>query len=139
MKSSVYRLKKSWELVNRPLKEILNDLQSLVSADNCFAKLRETIHNCNPPCVPFIGFYLTDLLFMDERKANMSDDGLVNFAKMSKISRAIREIRQYQQLRYTLDFDKGIALYLLAAHLDVDCPDFEDNLYEKSLLAEPRG
>ena len=32
-----------------------------------------------------------------------------------------------------------IAMYLLAAHVDVDCADFEDQLYEKSLLAEPRG
>ncbi|XP_065059663.1 ras-specific guanine nucleotide-releasing factor 1-like [Rhopilema esculentum] len=139
MKSSVYRLKRSWELVNRQLKEILNDLQNLVSADNCFAKLRETIHNCNPPCVPFIGFYLTDLLYMDERSKNTNEAGLINYGKMSKIARAIREIRQYQQLRYTLDFEKDMALYLLATHVDVDHEDFEDDLYEKSLLAEPRG
>eukprot|EP00794_Sanderia_malayensis_P009802 gene9802-10807_t len=139
MKSSVYRLKKSWELVNKQLREVLNDLQSLVSADNCFGKLREAIHNCNPPCVPFIGFYLTDLLFMDERAPNRDETELINFAKMSKISRAIREIRQYQQLRYTMELDINIAQYLLASHVDSDIPDFEDMLYEQSLVAEPRG
>ncbi len=32
-----------------------------------------------------------------------------------------------------------MAQYLLASHVETDIEDFEDVLYEQSLLAEPRG
>ncbi|KAL0608550.1 Ras-specific guanine nucleotide-releasing factor 1 [Plecturocebus cupreus] len=38
--------------------------------------------NCNPPAVPYLGMYLTDLAFIEEGTPNFTEEGLVNFSKM---------------------------------------------------------
>lgn len=43
------------------------------------------IHSCNPPCVPYLGMYLTDLAFIEEGTPNFTEEGLVNFSKMRMV------------------------------------------------------
>ncbi|XP_019495549.1 PREDICTED: ras-specific guanine nucleotide-releasing factor 1 [Hipposideros armiger] len=59
--------------------------------------------SCDPPCVPYLGMYLTDLAFIEEGTPNYTEDGLVNFSKMRMISHIIREIRQFQQTAYKIE------------------------------------
>lgn len=44
------------------------------------------IHSCNPPCVPYLGMYLTDLAFIEEGTPNFTEEGLVNFSKMRMVN-----------------------------------------------------
>uniref|UniRef100_A0A8C5DNI2 Ras-specific guanine nucleotide-releasing factor 1 n=1 Tax=Gouania willdenowi TaxID=441366 RepID=A0A8C5DNI2_GOUWI len=107
-RSSVFRLKKTWLKVEQ--------------------------YNCDPPCVPYLGMYLTDLAFIEEGTPNYTEDHLVNFSKMRMISHIIREIRQFQQTAYKIDLQPKVAQYLLDMSYVLD----EESMYESSLRIEPK-
>ncbi|XP_023283467.1 ras-specific guanine nucleotide-releasing factor 1-like, partial [Seriola lalandi dorsalis] len=81
-RSSVFRLKKTWLKVSKQTKALIDKLQKLVSSEGRFKNLREALKNCDPPCVPYLGMYLTDLAFIEEGTPNYTEDNLVNFSKM---------------------------------------------------------
>ncbi|XP_076995405.1 ras-specific guanine nucleotide-releasing factor 2 isoform X2 [Tamandua tetradactyla] len=133
-RSAIYRLKKTWAKVSKQTKGLMDKLQKTVSSEGRFKNLRETLKNCNPPAVPYLGMYLTDLAFIEEGTPNFTEEGLVNFSKMRMISHIIREIRQFQQTSYRIDHQSKVTQYLLDKSLIID----EDTLYELSLKIEPR-
>ncbi|XP_045865526.1 ras-specific guanine nucleotide-releasing factor 1 isoform X2 [Meles meles] len=102
-RSAIFRLKKTWLKVSKQTKALIDKLQKLVSSEGRFKNLREALKNCDPPCVPYLGMYLTDLAFIEEGTPNYTEDGLVNFSKMRMISHIIREIRQFQQTAYKIE------------------------------------
>ncbi|XP_056434565.1 ras-specific guanine nucleotide-releasing factor 2 isoform X2 [Gadus chalcogrammus] len=133
-RTAIYRLKKTWAKVCRQTKSLMDRLQKIVSSEGRFKNLRETLKNCNPPCVPYLGMYLTDLAFIEEGTPNFTAEGLVNFSKMRMISHIIREIRQFQQAPYRIEHQTKVTQFLLDKSLVMD----EDTLYELSLKMEPR-
>ncbi|XP_038621783.1 ras-specific guanine nucleotide-releasing factor 2 isoform X2 [Tachyglossus aculeatus] len=133
-RSAIYRLKKTWAKVSKQTKALMEKLQKTVSSEGRFKNLRETLKNCNPPAVPYLGMFLTDLAFIEEGTPNFTEEGLVNFSKMRMISHIIREIRQFQQTSYRIDHQAKVTQYLLDKTLIID----EDTLYELSLKIEPR-
>ncbi|KAM6930469.1 ras-specific guanine nucleotide-releasing factor 2 isoform 3-T3 [Xenentodon cancila] len=133
-RSAIYRLKKTWAKVSKQTKALMDKLQKTVSSEGRFKNLRETLKNCNPPCVPYLGMYLTDLAFIEEGTPNFTEEGLVNFSKMRMISHIIREIRQFQQTPYRIEHQPKVTQYLLDKTLTMD----EDTLYDLSLKIEPR-
>uniref|UniRef100_A0A8C7LW79 Ras protein specific guanine nucleotide releasing factor 1 n=1 Tax=Oncorhynchus mykiss TaxID=8022 RepID=A0A8C7LW79_ONCMY len=133
-RSSVFRLKKTWLKVSKQTKTVIDKLQKLVSSEGRFKNLREALKNCDPPCVPYLGMYLTDLAFIEEGTPNYTEDKLVNFSKMRMISHIIREIRQFQQTAYKIDHQPKAAQYLLDNSSVLD----EESLYEASLRIEPK-
>uniref|UniRef100_A0A668USU9 Uncharacterized protein n=1 Tax=Oreochromis aureus TaxID=47969 RepID=A0A668USU9_OREAU len=132
--SAIYRLKKTWAKVCKQTKGLRDRLQKIVSSEGRFKNLRETLKNCNPPCVPYLGMYLTDLACIEEGTPNFTEQGLVNFSKMRMISHIIREIRQFQQTPYRIEHQPKVTQFLLDKSLVID----EDTLYELSLKIEPR-
>ncbi|KAK8385974.1 hypothetical protein O3P69_010609 [Scylla paramamosain] len=132
--SSVFRLKKTWEKVSKTTRQTLEKLQVLVSSDGRFRSLRDALHRCDPPCIPYLGMYLTDLSFIEEGTPNFTEDGLLNFSKMRMIAHVIREIRHFQQTPYKIEHNARVASYLLDPSLLLS----DDNLYRLSLDLEPR-
>ncbi|XP_032435482.1 ras-specific guanine nucleotide-releasing factor 2 isoform X1 [Xiphophorus hellerii] len=133
-RSAIYRLKKTWAKISKQTKALMDKLQKTVSSEGRFKNLRETLKNCNPPCVPYLGMYLTDLAFIEEGTPNFTEEGLVNFSKMRMISHIIREIRQFQQTPYRIEHQPKVTQYLMDKTLTMD----EDTLYDLSLKLEPR-
>ncbi|KAG8145271.1 hypothetical protein E2320_013617 [Naja naja] len=133
-RSAIFRLKKTWVKVSKPTKAVIDKLQRLVSSEGRFKNLREALKNCDPPCVPYLGMYLTDLAFIEEGTPNYTEDGLVNFSKMRMISHIIREIRQFQQTAYKIEHQAKVTQYLLDQSFVMD----EEGLYDASLKIEPK-
>uniref|UniRef100_A0A3P8QNS1 Ras protein specific guanine nucleotide releasing factor 1 n=1 Tax=Astatotilapia calliptera TaxID=8154 RepID=A0A3P8QNS1_ASTCA len=122
-RSSVFRLKKTWLKVSKQHKWMISGFYSLFFYSSC-----------DPPCVPYLGMYLTDLAFIEEGTPNYTEDNLVNFSKMRMISHIIREIRQFQQTAYKIDLQPKVAQYLLDKSFVLD----EESMYEASLRIEPK-
>ena len=86
--------------VHPQTKQTVSRLQKLVSFEGNFRNLRDTLHRCDPPCIPYLGMYLTELSFIEEGTPNFTDDGLLNFAKM----RMVGAIAQSAEVR-VIDWD----------------------------------
>lgn len=85
--SSIHRLKKTWDKLCKTTRQSIDRLQNLVNTDGKFRSMREALHRCDPPCIPFLGMYLTDLSYIEEGTPNFTEDGhLLNFSKMRMVS-----------------------------------------------------
>ncbi|ORX41380.1 ras GEF [Piromyces finnis] len=135
--SPIHRLKRTWDHLSNKVKMMFDNIESVMNPQKNYAHYRENLHSVNPPCVPFLGVYLTDLTFIEDGNTNnlKSNNQLINFSKQTKTAEVIREIQQYQNQPYKLNYVKGISDFILKfLNETVD----EATLYSMSLIAEPR-
>lgn len=66
--SAIRRLKKSWTLVSEKRMAKFEELQSQVSQESNYKALRGLLTTLNPPLIPYVGMYLTDLTFIEVRR-----------------------------------------------------------------------
>jgi RasGEF domain/RasGEF N-terminal motif len=133
--AAVYRMKHTRDSVPRDQQALFQSVRDLMSHDSSYALYRQRLHNVDPPCVPFIGVFLTDLTFIEEGNADNTKQGLINFAKRGRIYKAIEEIQQYQQISYaSLKLVDHIAWFFAELPANND-----EELYAISLELEPRG
>jgi len=118
------------------MKASLESLRQMMDHASNFARYREALHSVNPPCVPFLGVYLTDLTFIEDGNTDLlKGTALVNFDKRMKIAAVIQEIQQYQSAQYCLQAVPVIEKYLTDRFKNVHSID---QLYDLSLQREPR-
>lgn len=63
--STILRLKRTWDQISSKTKSKLDNLKEVVDVSRNYAVLRQRLQNAVPPCLPFVGTYLTDLTFVD--------------------------------------------------------------------------
>lgn len=78
-KTEVVRLKKTMAAVPRETRRAYDNLHSMLEK-NC-ARLRELYRDAKPPCLPYIGTYMTDLTFIGEMKLRQPN-GFLNYRKL---------------------------------------------------------
>jgi hypothetical protein len=135
--SPIHRLKRTWEQLSKKINDIFENLERVINPQKNYAQYRENLHSVNPPCVPFLGVYLTDLTFIEDGNTNnlKSNNKLINFSKQTKTAEVIREIQQYQNQPYNLNPVKEVCDFILKClNETVD----ETTLYDMSLILEPR-
>ncbi|KAJ5081506.1 Guanine-nucleotide dissociation stimulator CDC25 [Penicillium alfredii] len=101
--SMISRLKRTWDIVSQKTKVTLEHLRGIVDVSRNYAVLRQRLQNHVPPCLPFVGTYLTDLTFVDHGNQSLrnlpTDDGemaVINFDKHMKTARIISELQRFQ-------------------------------------------
>jgi hypothetical protein len=152
--STISRLRKTWDAISSKRKDMLQNLQDLVEPSQNNKVLRTRLHDHVPPCLPFLGMYLTDLTFVDIGNPatkqmcigpESEEDGaggitVVNFDKHTRTAKIIGELQRFQiPYRLTEVPDMQDWMSSQISHLrDSEEGNVQVTYYRKSLLLEPR-
>eukprot|EP01104_Vermistella_antarctica_P018091 TRINITY_DN6594_c0_g1_i1.p1 TRINITY_DN6594_c0_g1~~TRINITY_DN6594_c0_g1_i1.p1 ORF type:complete len:1512 (+),score=324.59 TRINITY_DN6594_c0_g1_i1:100-4536(+) len=134
--SAVFRLKPVWNDVPKKQAIAFEEINQIVSRDKNYQTMRTYLKQLDPPCIPYLGVYLTDLTFIED---GMSDSlgknkDLINFHKRRAVSQVIAEVQQYQQTPYYLEEVPILRDFLC------DLPQLsQDDCWDLSLKVLSRG
>jgi len=133
--SAVTRLKATQELLSEESLDTLDAINELTSSANKFSNLKEAVDS-TPGCVPFLGVYLSDLFQIESGNKNKmeGDVELINWNRCRGVANVCRQIQVCQ-----VGANKYEDIPFLQTHLvNVDGVLNDDELYERSLIVEPR-
>jgi len=130
----IYRLQFTKETVSQRALKNLDLFGELMSPSGAYKNYLESLRSINPPCVPYVGVWLTQILHIDEGNQNLTN-GLINFRKMDLFANIILDVQLYQQEKYEISVNQQ--LVSLFSQLPRDFS--EEDEYALSHLREPRN
>ena len=148
--STIMRLKRTWECVSNKTKMRLEKLKLIMNHERNYASLRQTFQNQSPPCIPWVGLYLTDLTFVDAGNQSTrqlqgvgfeENQSVINFDKHMKTAKIISELQRFQ-VPYRLNEVAELQTWMqdqLVRVRTADQTEVVKDYYRRSLLLEPRA
>uniref|UniRef100_A0A670HML5 SOS Ras/Rac guanine nucleotide exchange factor 1 n=1 Tax=Podarcis muralis TaxID=64176 RepID=A0A670HML5_PODMU len=138
----IYRLDHTFEVSHIRQKKIFEEAHEL--SEDHHKKYLAKLRSINPPCVPFFGIYLTNILKTEEGNPEFlkrHGKELINFSKRRKVAEITGEIQQYQNQPYCLRGEADIRKFFenLNPMGNSMEKEFADYLFNKSLEIEPRN
>ncbi|KAL1923024.1 uncharacterized protein VTP21DRAFT_9400 [Calcarisporiella thermophila] len=143
--TTITRLRRTWESLSTKSKVSFESLCKAMDHSRNFATYRARLNLLAAPSLPFLGVYLTDLIFVNDgnpsfRVSPSGNKRLINFDKYMKVARIVLDVQRFQ-IPYALQEIEEVQTYLKTILLDSSgkCR-LEDasELYEWSLSVEPR-
>ncbi|KAJ3774769.1 ras guanine nucleotide exchange factor domain-containing protein [Lentinula raphanica] len=156
----IRRLKRTWELVSQRHMAQFGACEVTLDSNRNFNKYRSMLASVVPPCVPFIGVFLSTLQFIQDGNKDMVPSPyppsssssssssspllLVNFKKRQMASEVISDIKRWQAHEYNLQVVPGIrefiedALGRYAPGNPSSTGTGSDRFWQMSLEREPR-
>lgn len=146
--SNIIRLERTWGSVSSKTKALLDQLKGVVDVSRNYAVLRQRLRNHVPPCLPFVGTYLTDLTFVDvgnQTTRQLAGEGgeeskaVINFDKHMKTAKIISDLQRFQ-IPYRFVEIPELQTWIQDQLVRVRSSDQSDVLsyYRRSLVLEPR-
>ncbi|KAF7299199.1 hypothetical protein MIND_00868600 [Mycena indigotica] len=147
----IRRLKRTWEQVNQRYMAQFGACELTIDSEKNFAKYRAMMTSVIPPCVPFIGVFLTTLQFIhDGNKDNLQGPppagakegtlgmSLVNFRKRQMASEVINDIKRWQ-VPFNFHVIPSVQAYIEESLNSVsDTKESSERFWNMSLEREPR-
>ncbi|KAI0427012.1 ras guanine nucleotide exchange factor domain-containing protein [Xylaria sp. FL1042] len=148
--SVISRLRKTWDIISPKRRELFRTLQAIVEPANNHRVLRARLQGHVPPCLPFLGMFLTDLTFVDignpatKQHPGVGPQGqgmtVINFDKHNRTAKIIGDLQRFQ-LPYRMTEVPDMQEWLQAQIVrmkELDQSNVQVSYYRKSLLLEPR-
>ena len=101
-RSSVYRLKRSWNLLSDRAWNVFEQMELLFEPDANYKNYRSVVEKVSPPVIPYVGRLLSDILFLEEKEPNMlNTSDMVNMVKLEGLGALLR----FSRIRSTMTTD----------------------------------
>ncbi|KAI0198736.1 ras guanine nucleotide exchange factor domain-containing protein [Astrocystis sublimbata] len=148
--SVISRLRKTWDLLSHKRRELFKTLYAIVEPTNNNKVLRSRLQGHVPPCLPFLGMFLTDLTFVDIGNpatkqlpgVSVSGQGMtvINFDKHNRTAKIIGDLQRFQ-IPYRMievpDMQEWLQAQIVRIK-ELDQSNVQVSNYRKSVLLEPR-
>lgn len=137
LSSPIFRLEKTWHFVRKKYakeKIQFDKLRELYSDNNNYELLRNHLANCDLPCIPYLGMYSRDMIYINEAH----HEGTTQRTKST--NKILESIERFQTSEYNqLVLSPTINTCLLSNRYIDELQKFvEDENYRKSLELEPQ-
>ncbi|KAG6903263.1 hypothetical protein C0995_000158 [Termitomyces sp. Mi166 len=135
----IRRLKRTWELVGQRSMTQFTACEMTIESTKSITKYRQLMSLVNPPCVPFIGVFLSALQFIHDGNPDMLPGGLVNFRKRQKAFEVITDIKRWQPQPFNLHPIPSVQTWIEESLGQFnDTKASSDQFWHWSIILEPR-
>ncbi|KAI6166678.1 ras GEF [Pisolithus thermaeus] len=134
----IHRLKRSWEQVSSRYMSQLQTCEATINSYRNYNKVRTTLATVSPPCVPFVGVFLTALTHIQDGSKDYLPGNLVNFRKRQKVSEVIQDLQRWQTHPHNFHPLPSVLVYIDESLQPFGEQDVSDVFWKLSLEREPR-
>ncbi|CAK1555027.1 unnamed protein product [Leptosia nina] len=132
--ASVYRLTKTWACISKKDRQQFDKMAELFGETGNWTALRKYMQSVRLPCIPHLGLFLTDLVYIDMAHPVH----LRSPHRASKMAVVLDTLERYQTSEYDIEPVPPVASFLNSVRYIEELQKFlEDDHYKLSLKLEP--